>query len=421
MTFRYNPSLLNYSYRTRVVDFVDSTYTLDSLMIDSSLSTDTSFFRSRKKYTKIQHNPSLNLPSVKLGNYLNIVPSVSYSETWIKLYETDQSLDAGLDASETYRTYSYRAGVSANTKLYGTLYPRIFGIEGIRHVITPTVGFSYTPEIQRHPEVRAYAGGGAASVKSRSMNFNLNQLLQAKYVKGEQERVIQLLSINSSFSYNFEKEDKPLSDLNTSIQATGLPFVSSVSGSMRHSFYDPDTDEQKFWSPYLESFSIRTSLNLAGNSFFFDDVGQQSVPQGADSRQALNQSYLAQNSSINTGKGWSFSANYSYSENGRGQSWSKDSFISFALRFNLTPNTTVSYNQYYNIEDNLTISNSVNIVRKIHCWTGSIYWVPRGSNRGFGFKLNVTRASMKSKLIIITIHLRQQSLKQLNRSHSLLF
>ena len=396
-SLRYNPSLINYSYRTRALDFIDSTYTFDTLTIDttmfvdSTLLTDTSYYRTRKRYTKIQHNPSLNLPSVQFGNYLNLVPSVSYSETWFKLYETDQSLNAGLDAGETYRTYSYRAGISANTKLYGTIYPRIFGIEGIRHVLTPTVGYSYTPDIQRHPDIRAYAGGGASSVKSRSMDFNLNQLFQAKINKGEVEQVVQLLSINSSFNYNFEAKEKPLSDMNTTINATGLPFVSSVSASMRHSFYDPDTDEQHFLSPYLESFSVRTSLNLAGNKFFFDDPVSNAIPVGADSPEELNQSYQAQNAGINANRGWSFSANYSYSESGRRANWSKSSFITFALRFNLTPNTTVSYNQHYNIERNLTISNSINIVRKIHCWTGSIYWVPRGSNRGFGFTLYVTQ------------------------------
>jgi len=46
--------------------------------------------------------------------------------------------------------------------------------------------------------------------------------------------------------------------------------------------------------------------------------------------------------------------------------------------------------QSYDIDQKATVNNSVNIVRKIHCWSGSLYWVPIGSNRGFGFKLFVS-------------------------------
>jgi len=376
ISFRYSPSLINYSSRI----------TKDSSII---VDTDTTVFsyRSRRHYAKISHNPSINLPTVKLGNYMNIVPSFNYSETWFKIYETDQSLNADIDASTTYRTYSYRTSVSANTTVYGTVYPNIIGLTGLRHVINPSVSYSFSPEINRHPEIRSFAGGGAGSNKSSVVSFSVNQTFQAKVKKGETEKNLDLLSITSRFSYNFENEDYPYSNLNTSFQSRALGRI-TFNGSMTHSFYKPGTNDVDFWSPYLQSFNINAKFSIAGNRFLFDDdVPRPQPSQDTTFRQSPVEPI---SSSDRRNTGWNFSATYNYSESGRGEDYTKRSFIDFSLSFALTPNTTIGYSQYYDINQQLTIRNSVNIVKNIHCWKGSLYWVPIGSNRGFGFKLYVT-------------------------------
>jgi len=395
ITFRYSPGMNNYSSRITVDSVfevgVDTTITYDSItmLYDTTITVleDTVSYRSRKKYTKINHSPALNLPNIKLGSYLNIIPRFSYSETWIKVYETDQSLAADVDAGTTYRTYSYSPSVSANTQLYGTVYPNMYGLVGLRHVVTPSVSYSYSPEINRHPEVRSFVGGGAGSSERSAISVSLNQLIQAKYLKNDIPVNKDLLSIRSGFSYNFLEDDTPYSNLSTSLQSSALPLISSLSASMTHSLYDPDTQELDFWSPALLSFRLNARLSLGGQNFFFDDP-QDPMPFGTDSASQLSPTVPRPSGS--SGRGWNFSADYSYSESGRGSSWYKSSFINFSLNFNLTPTTSIRYTQRYSFDRKKTISNSVNIVRKIHCWTGSLYWVPVGSNRGFGFKLYVT-------------------------------
>ncbi len=392
--FRYSPSLINTSNRITLDSiFVDTT----GFEVDTSVtpfdtayvtSSDTLSYRSRKEYTRITHNPSLNLPQLKLGEYLKLVPRFSYSEKWIKVHPTDQSDAAGIDASRIYRTYSWNTGVSASTTLYGTIYPNLLGLVGLRHAFTPSVGYSYVPEItNRHPEVFGFVGGGGGSSKSSRMNFSLAHLFQAKVRKGEQEISKDLVSINSSFNYDFEKDEKPLSNMSSSFQSSALPIISSLRGSLQHTFYDPETDEEDFWSPALLSFTVNANFSIAGQNFIFDDP--QPALRGADSVQQLP-SLQPRPSSGPGRRGWSLSATYNYSESGLGTSWRKSSFINLNLSFLLTPTTSITYSQRYDITRDLTISNSVNIVRKIHCWSGSLYWVPIGSNRGFGFKLFVT-------------------------------
>ncbi len=382
MTFRYTPKIENFSSRI----------TLDSLdsFIDGSGTdiTDTLSYRSRKKYSKISHNPSINLPTVTLLKYFQFNPNIKYSETWFKIHETDQSIDAGLDAETTYRTYQYNAGISLKTNLYGTLYPNIGGLLGLRHVITPSVAYGYSPDINKHPDIRSFAGGGAGSSKRSSVSFSIKQLFQGKVLSNELEKNLDLLSLNSSFSYNFEADERPLSTMSTSFQSAVLRLI-KFDGRMTHSFYNPFTDEQRFLSPYIENFNFNARMTLAGSNSIFDDFGVQEENKKDDS-QDRKKRINNKTSNSPQGRGWSLSANYSYSETGRAEQFVKRNFLRISFRFNLTPSTSVSYSQSYNIHEKLTVNNSVNIIKKIHCWTGSIFWVPIGSNRGFGFKLFVT-------------------------------
>ena len=380
-TFRYKPSLLNFSSRKEITDTQIQNNGLDTII---------TITRSRKKYAKISHNPSIGLPTLKPFKYLVLTPSFGYNETWFKINRTDQSEFANLEPT-TYRTYSYNAGITARTDLYGTFYPNILGLTGLRHTITPSVSYGYKPDIDRHPEVRRYAGGGAGSVKSQSITVSVRQLFQAKYGSGDIQKNIDLISFNSGFSYNYEAATRPYSNLNTTFQTSAIPKI-NLNGSMVHSLYKPGTDEVDFWSPKLESFRIDTRITLSGKKFIFDESSEGNLKTGVTSPNQLESPTAPkpQGRGQSGSGGWRLSAAYGYSQSGRDATFRKFSFLRFNLKFNLTPTTGVTYTHDYDIDDSKTIYNSVNIVKQIHCWTGSIYWVPIGSNKGFGFRLFVT-------------------------------
>jgi hypothetical protein len=154
---------------------------------------------------------------------------------------------------------------------------------------------------------------------------------------------------------------------------------------MRHSFYEADTNILRFWNPALQSYSVKVLFTLTLPFPLFDE--SSGIPRGADSASHVNRP---------TGRRGSAKLRFDYtqSENGIHEgSWSKSKtfFVSVDLAFNLTRNTTVTYSQRYDFESDRTINSSVGIVRNIHCWTGSLQWTPTGSNKGFAFKLYVTK------------------------------
>ena len=95
--------------------------------------------------------------SFNLFKYFNINPSFNYQERWY-FQKVDKEWDPVakqvIDSDTTwgfYRLYNYSMSVSASTKVYGTYqFKKGAAIQAIRHMITPSVSFSYTPDFGKN-------------------------------------------------------------------------------------------------------------------------------------------------------------------------------------------------------------------------------------------------------------------------------
>jgi len=134
---------ISMSYSGTMANSID---TKENLLFSSSLSRD---WRNGMRHS-IPISTTFNILK-----YINVSPSINYNERWYL-----QSIDKEWDntnqkvVSDTTngfrRVYDFNMGVSASTKLYGFFIPirSIFGdkIDRIRHVLTPSIGFSYMPD-----------------------------------------------------------------------------------------------------------------------------------------------------------------------------------------------------------------------------------------------------------------------------------
>ena len=188
-----------------------------------------------------------------LFGYLNVNPSFNFTDrTYFN--KTHKSWDATnqrevVDTlSGFYNVYNWNLSLSASTKLYGMWTPsrKIFGdkIDRIRHVITPTVSFSYAPDfsasrygyyehyqktdaegnvtmVEYSPyQIGAYGVPGKGKTGSISMDLSNN--LEMK-VKSEDDstgfKKISLIDeFRMSMSYNMAADIRPWSDLSTSLR-----------------------------------------------------------------------------------------------------------------------------------------------------------------------------------------------------------
>ena len=168
----------------------------------------------------------------------------------------------------------------------------------------------------------------------------------------------------------------------TSIQSSAIKGL-SLTASFTHSLYKLGTNKLEFWTPHLLNWNVRATFNLHGQRFIFDEPAEVAKPADTLTKGAASPPTVE----AYKPKGWNANISYYFAESGSGASYNKDAYVNITLNFNLTRNTSIAYSQRYDIDRGLTANNSVSITRLLHCWTGSLWWVPIGSNAGFGFKL----------------------------------
>ena len=182
--------------------------------------------------------------------YINITPSFNYTERWYS-YKIDRMWDEERMKEvrdTTYgfnRVYNYNLSISANTKLYGFYKPLIGKkVQMIRHVLTPSVSYSLTPDFgdarygyyksytytDSRGEVRTvdyspYAGslyGVPGKGKSGSINLSVSNNVEMKVNTDRDSTGVRKISLidelGGSISYNMAAETKPWSNLSTRIR-----------------------------------------------------------------------------------------------------------------------------------------------------------------------------------------------------------
>ena len=189
--------------------------------------------------------------SFTLFGYLNLTPSFNFNDKMltrkhIRSWDTENQTEKIDTIQGFYNMYDWDLSLSASTKLYGFYIPnrKIFGdkIDRIRHVVTPTVSFSYAPSFSsaRYGYYDTYlktdAEGNTSLVEYSpytgtlysppskdmrgSLSMSISNNIEMKYRNKEDSLVkVSLIDeLGASMSYNFAAKEKPWSDLNTTLR-----------------------------------------------------------------------------------------------------------------------------------------------------------------------------------------------------------
>ncbi len=187
-----------------------------------------------------------------IGRYINVTPSVSFTDRMYSSKVRRQWDEVrGIEVCDTnynfYNVWDFNAGVSFDTKLYGFFKPLPFlgdKVKMIRHVLTPTVSFTASPDFGSsffgyygHYYRPGAEGADPVKVdyslfpnplfgvpgrgKTGAVSVNLANNLEMK-VKSDAdstgERKISLIeNLSLSQSYNFAADSLRFSDINSSI------------------------------------------------------------------------------------------------------------------------------------------------------------------------------------------------------------
>lgn len=344
---------------------------------------DSSFYW--KKFQTINTVSSLSSPQKLLG-YLTVNPILNFTYTVYHVEWNRQVDSLGLKTDRAFTRYTYNLGVGANTSVYGTVYPNIFGFTGLRHVVTPSISYRFTPEIEKNEKYLNYTGSGSNSRRSKSLTYSLGNLFQVKYLSGESEKKIDLFTMNFSGGYDFVKQEKKIGDLKAALRTAAVPHI-SVDYNSTYSFYNFDDSRRSLTNPRLVNSNIATTIKggtVSGGNKRPDSPGGRSseFPEAS-----LPGEQSGGTMSAGAGVSFEISHRYSISKNPAGAT--KTQWIDFALELRPTGRWFVSYDSHYDIKEKRISSQQVDIGRDMHCWEGKFTWIPSGRIAGYYIRINI--------------------------------
>ena len=212
-----------------------------------------------------------------LFSYLNVTPSFNfrdrtYTRKTLRSWNPDTQKEVADTVSGFYNVYDWDLSLQLSTKVYGFWVPnrKIFGdkIQAIRHVITPTVGFTYSPDFSasRYGYYETYQKtdskgnvslveyspfqGGAFSPPSTgkrgSMNFELGNNLEMKIKSEDDTTGFKKISLIDEFklstSYNFATDIQPMGPVNATLRLKlSKSYTLNLSTSFASYVYEADS------------------------------------------------------------------------------------------------------------------------------------------------------------------------------------
>ena len=345
---------------------------------------------------KVKMSSSSSLGSV------SIVPNFSYDQydsfSAIDVNSVQVTPDSSTFVTDTVQRYQsaneWRLGVTASTRFYG-----LFNIPGggrtkaIRHVLSPSVGFSYRPERNWDESLDTDAGEIAWNPyalgrfvptdrrESGALNFGLSQNIEVKVADketGELRRVKILDNLATTGNFNFVADSLKLSDLQTRA-FTSLFNRLNVNMNATHSAYarNPETGQV-----------VDTLLASQGKQILRLKRVTGAVGTSLKSRQESGSPWnMRVDYNLNLTRVWD--AEMARDTSRITHALSARGGVNFFKKFKVNVNTG------FDLARKEMTPTNLNFYVDLHCWELNFNWIPFGLRQSFTLRLNVKSALLR--------------------------
>jgi len=401
----------------------------------------------------IRHSIPISLPSFNLLKYINLSPSFNYSERWYtnvqnKTYDPEYITPIKGGAEHVRidtiygfrRNYDYSYSLSTSTNIYGMYVMRNPNsrIKAIRHKITPSASFSYTPDFGQkkfrfwdsyidgsgkdvyynHFERGVF--GSAGRGESGAISFSLNQNMEAKVLEVNDttktkddkpvfKKVKIIDNLGISTSYNMIADSFKLSPISVSARTT----VKGVSVNMGANLNPYIVDEKgRIKDQYTWNDSNTKGLGKLGRlttanlSFGMNFESKKNKKEAEENKKAIDEDKALPGSYsdyVDFNIPWSFRFDYSlyYTNSFIPKSVSNpkpvriNQSLNMGGRLNLTEKWSMDMNTNFDIEAMKFSFTTINVSRSLHCWTMSFGFVPFGDRKSYSFNLSASSAILR--------------------------
>ena len=435
------------------------------------------------------HNFQIGLPNFTLLKYINVTPSVSYGMNWMfnkgrqyleAEYDADNNpvmvtdkegnlvqaqkvvTDPGRAFNSFGATHTYSGSMSLSTRIYGMFnFGKHRKVQAIRHVITPSMSMSFSPEkgtefngwrtldgyydrrgsyhkesyyniysVTGHHNSVSPPGRG----KTGSMSFSVGNNLEAKVrdlrdttgTGSKKVKLIDQLSFNGS--YNFLADSLKMSNIGVSA-STNLFNKLNISGNMNFDPYAVNERGQRINKfnliatgiPLrLTNASLSMSISFNGKGSINGNDGSKSASGGESSGSGDANSYrriyyhpitgeyipggfvyyMNPNApwSVNFSYSFSYSKNFQYTNNQLIENKRFTQTINASGNIKLTPRMSIQATSGFDVMAMKITTTQISATYDLHCFNIAVSWVPTGQWKSYSFRIAANASALADLL-----------------------
>ena len=380
--------------------------------------------------------------SFNILKFFTVSPSINYNEIWYlkKLNYTYNEVENGIEIDTTNsfsRAWSYNTALSLSTRIYGTVFFKKGKIKAIRHVITPEISLTYSPDftqkkygyyeniqINNEGETRLlskyenFLYGSPRIGSSASMNFYIGNNLEMKVID-ENDTISGTKKIkifeNLSFSgnYNFLADSFQLSPIrfNTRTSFFKRLINVSLSGTMDPYAYKLDSisETNQIYQRRINELAIKNNQGLGSLAFINMALGMRfsakdfQSPEEEDEKESRfgtrrEIDYINSNIAeyVDFNVPWSINASYNLNRRKIGYN---DPIITQTITMSgdisISEKTKISMRSGYDFKNKMLTQTSINATRDLHCWRIRFNWVPFGRFQSYNLSISAVSALLQ--------------------------
>ncbi|WP_395093520.1 putative LPS assembly protein LptD [Vaginella massiliensis] len=374
--------------------------------------------------------------NVTLANYFPLTISANYQEVWA-LNNTRKYWDANSAETITqrlngfYRFGNFSTSASVSTNFYGQILAKNKDakIQGIRHVLTPSIGYSFSPNtgakyidyyevpqlgssnvaLQYYNYFENTLYGVPNTMVTNSLNFSLANNLELKvrddkHPKGFKKiKIFDFFNINSS--YNFTADEFKLSPVNfsgsTSLFDSKMKFNFSGIIDPYKIDYDPLTNAytkiDELGAFRLASFNVNTGYSFDNNTFGGKKFDAKAYKKQGTVRDEVF--YFDDEDYARFAIPWTFGMNLGYTHNRLIDGTNRDA-ATLAMTASVSPSPywQISANGTYDIVNKELVGTRLSFARDLRSFNLTFSWIPIGVYKTWDFFIGI-KASILSDAI----------------------
>ncbi|MBL7110544.1 MAG: LPS-assembly protein LptD [Bacteroidales bacterium] len=418
--------------------------TVDSLLFDTRL---------EQFDNGYQHNIPVSL-NLKALNFFNISPSVRYTgvvftKSIYPQYHSDYQLPNSDVRVDTFfidtvqglryaHAYVPSIGVNFSPKIYGMYQFRPQSrIEAVRHVMTPRVSFSYTPDMKgKVPDyyqdvvidsaghTRTYSlfdesvyrtpvpSGRQGSVSFALMN-NIEMKVKPKSDTVEKFTKVKILdNLNFTTNYNIFKDSLKWAPINmvgntrifknkVNLKFNGrfdpYSYVVDARGNRRNINKSLWKDRNQLIRMTNFDFSVGVNFKSGQGSSSSrqqsEGLDNDPTAQVGDENIAYDDIYYGQY--VDFDVPWTFGMDYNFRLVKNKEEPEIIQSVRFRGDLSLTPKWKIGFNSGYDFTKKKVSMTNLSIYRDLHCWEMQITMVPFGNYRSYSFQINIKSSILR--------------------------